>query len=84
MSEKQLPLAKRVQDIMARENTIGTLKEALFELGLENEKRRDLERKLFDEQLKSRCLERKMNELLRDMYNAAKQAGWIKKEFQGE
>ncbi len=58
--DKQLPLAKRVQEIMARENTVATLEEALYELSIENKKRVDLESKLFDEQLIRVWTERKL------------------------
>jgi hypothetical protein len=60
VSAKQLALAKRVQDIMARENTMGTLEEALYQLNLENRKRRDLESKLFSVRLLRFFLERKL------------------------
>ena len=59
-NDKQLSLAKRIQEIMARENTMGTLEEALYQLNLENKKRRDLESKLFDVRLLRFFLEKKL------------------------
>lgn len=54
-----IALAKRVQEVMARENTVSTLQEALHQLNLENKRRRDVESKLFDEQLIKAHRERK-------------------------
>ncbi len=45
-------LSKRLQDILARENTIGSLMEALYQVDQENKKARRLSEQLFDERLK--------------------------------
>jgi hypothetical protein len=57
---EQIVLAKRVQEILARENTIGTLEEALYQLNLENKLRRKLAEQLFTEQLIREWTERKL------------------------